>query len=244
MLGTRLDLAYAVGKLARFSANPSQSHFIAADRVLQYVNNTQHLYLEMDPGSDQVHIDAFTDADFTQSKPDRKSTSRYYFYINRTVFSWSSKKQSTVATSTMEAEYIGLFHASQQAVWVAQFMAQIGLALDYPINIYCDSEAAIATAEAENPHKLSKHLDVKLHSIRERIAQHTIQVQSVSTAENIADLLTKSLLIVAFQKHYLCLGLEPVDYNKEEEAEVDAMLTPPQDDEGIPESETRGSVEQ
>ena len=108
----------------------------------------------------------------------------------------------------------------------------------------CDSEAAIATAEAENPHKLSKHLDVKLHSIRERIAQRTIRVQSVSTAENTADLLTKSLLIVAFQKHYSCLGLEPLDYNKEEEAEVDAMLTPPQDDEDIPESETRGSVEQ
>ena len=70
MLGTRPDLAYAVGKLARFLANPSQSHFIAADRVLQYVNSTQHLYLEMDPGLDQVHIDAFTDADFAQSKPD------------------------------------------------------------------------------------------------------------------------------------------------------------------------------
>ena len=198
----------------------------------------------MDPGSDQIHIDAFTDADFAQSKPDRKSTSGYYFYINGTVFSWSSKKQSTVATSTMEAEYIGLFHASQQAAWVAQFMAQIGLALDYPINIYCDSEAAIATAEAENPHKMSKHLDVKLHSIRERIAQRTIRVQSVSTNDNTADLLTKSLPVVTFQKHYSCLGLEPLDYNKEEEAEVDAMLTPPQDDEGIPESEMRGSVEQ
>ena len=104
----------------------------------------------------------------------------------------------------MEAEYIGLFHTSQQAVWVAQFMAQIGLALDYPINIYCDSKAAIATAEAENPHKLSKHLDVKLHSIREQIAQRTIWVQSVSTAENTADLLTKSLPIVVFRKHYSC----------------------------------------
>ena len=66
----------------------------------------------------------------------------------------------------------------------------------------------------------------------------------MSTAENVADLLTKSLPIVAFQKHYSCLGLEPLDHNKEEEAEVDAMLTPPQDDEDIPESETRGSVEQ
>ena len=88
MLGTRLDLAYAVGKLARFSANPSPAHFNAADRVLWYINGTKDLYLDFDPGTNKgVSIDAFTDADWAQSKPDRKSTSRYFFYINGTVFS-------------------------------------------------------------------------------------------------------------------------------------------------------------
>ena len=245
MLGTRPDLAYAVGKLARFSTNPSPAHFNAADRVLWYINGTKDLYLDFDPGTNKgVSIDAFTNADWAQSKLDRKSTSGYFFYINGTVFSWLSKKQSTVAMLTMEAEYIGLFHASQQAAWTQQFLAQVGQPLGYPIEIYCNSEAAQNTAAAKNPHKLLKHLDVKYHSIREHVEMKTIKIRSVPTANNTTDLLTKSLPVAMFWKHYSSLGLEPLNYDEEEE-EVDEMLTPPLDDEGKTlESETRGSVEQ
>ena len=101
MLGTRPDIAYAVGKLVRFSANPSQAHFDATEHVLSYLNATKELYLKFYPDGDEIHVDAYTDADYAQSKPDRKSTSGHYFYINGTDFSWSSKKQLTVATSTV-----------------------------------------------------------------------------------------------------------------------------------------------
>ena len=104
MLRTRPNFAYVVGKLAHFSANPLPAHFKAVDRVLLYINATKDLYLEYDPDQTNVDVDAFTDADWAQSKPDRKSTSGYLFYINGTAFSWSSKKQSTVATVT-NAEY-------------------------------------------------------------------------------------------------------------------------------------------
>ena len=160
-------MAYAVGKLACFSANLLPAHFKAVNRVLLYINATKDLYLEYDPNQTNVDVDAFTNADWAQSKPDRKSTSGYLFYINRTAFSWLSKKQSTVATSTMEAEYIGLFHASQQAAWVKQFLAQTGQGLGHPTDIYCNSTAVLATAASKNPHKLSKHLNIKLHSIHE-----------------------------------------------------------------------------
>ena len=111
----------------------------------------------------------------------------------------------------MEAEYIGLFYTSQQAAWMQQFLAQVGQPLGYPIEIYCDSEAAQNTAAAENLHKLSKHLNVKYHSIREHVKMKTIKIQSVPTANNTADLLTKSLPVAMFQKHYSSLGLEPLN---------------------------------
>ena len=231
-----------VGKLACFLANPLPAHFKAVDRVLLYINATKDLYLKYNPNQTNVNVDAFTNADWAQSKPDRKSTSGYLFYINGTAFSWSSKKQSTVATSTMEAEYIGLFHASQQAAWVKQFLAQTGHGLDHPIDIYCNSTAVLATAASENLHKLSKHLDIKLHSIHEQVENKVTKLKYTSTKDNTADILTKSLLVQLFRKHSSRLGLEPIDYDKEEE-EVNKMLTPLLDEGNAPESETRGSVE-
>ena len=176
-------------------ANLSPAHFKVVDRVLLYINATKDLYLEYNPDQTNVDVDAFTDVDWAQSKPDRKSTSGYLFYINGTAFSWSSKKQSMVATSTMEAKYIGLFHASQQAAWVQQFLAQTGHGLDHPINIYCDSTAALATAASKNPHKLSKHLNIKLHSIRKRVENKVTKLRYMSTENNTADILTKSLSV-------------------------------------------------
>lgn len=228
MLGSRPDLAYSIGKLARFSSNPSTQHMHAIDRVLRYLKAYPDKYLEWIPGG-TVLPDGFVDADFASDKSDRKSTTGYVFYLNGTLFSWSSKKQSTVATSTMEAEYIALFHASQQAAWIWQFYKQIGLPLTSPIEIRCDSEAAINVAKAEESHKASKHLDVKLHSIRERIEHGIISVLRVPTKENVADMFTKSLPPDTFRRHSSALGLEP-DFDDPEEEEVQALLTPPEDE--------------
>ena len=129
----------------------------------------------------------------------------------------------------MEAEYIALFHASQQAAWIWQFYKQIGLPLTSPIEIRCDSEAAINVAKAEESHKASKHLDVKLHSIRERIEHGIISVLRVPTKENVADMFTKSLPPDTFRRHSSALGLEP-DFDDPEEEEVQALLTPPEDE--------------
>jgi len=121
MLGTRPDLAYSVGKLARFSSNPSSHHIHALDRVLVYLRNTRTQHLDWYPADDDMIPSGVTDADFAGDTSDRKSTAGYYFWIGETVFSWSSKKESTVATSTTEAEYIALYLASRQAAWIHQF---------------------------------------------------------------------------------------------------------------------------
>ena len=227
MLGSRPDLAYSVGKLARFSSNPSSQHTRALNRVLQYVRTTQNHYLEWIPDEDSIQPEGAVDADFAGDTSDRKSTAGYFFFLGGTVFSWSSKKESTVATSTMEAEYIALFLASQQAAWIFQFYDQIGFPLSQPIDIHCDSEAAINVAKAEQTHKLSKHLDVKCHSIRERVEQGMIKLVWVKTQANSADILTKQVSRESFKTHAYGIGLEDGNYD-EEEAEVEAHLTPPE----------------
>ena len=165
---------------------------------------------------------------------DRKSTAGYIFATAGTAFSWSSKKEPTVATSTMEAEYIALFMASQQAAWIYQFRSQIGFPLDTPIEIFCDSQAAINVSKSEQTHRLSKHLDVKLHSIRERIDNEIIKLSWIKTEKNTADMLTKQLPQAAFKTHITGLGMEDANVVASEisdsEAEVATHLTPSDDD--------------
>ena len=233
MLGTRPDLAYAIGKLARFSSNPSQDHWDALRRVLTYLKNFPDIRLELVKGA-SIAPEGYVDADYANDKSNRKSTAGYVFSVSGTAFSWSSKKEPTVATSTMEAEYIALFFGSQQAAWIEQFYKQIGFELQNPIRIHCDSETAIAVAKKEESHKASKHLDVKFHSVRERIANGQINVTFIKSEFNTADVFTKSVPRKTFAVHTTSMGLvqEQEDYiaDEEEEREVDAILTPPSED--------------
>jgi len=135
----------------------------------------------------------------------------------------------------MEAEYIALFMASQQAAWIYQFFGQIGFPLKAPIEIFCDSQAALNVAKAEQTHRLSKHLDVRLHSIRERVDMKIIELTWIKTEFNTSDVLTKQLPQAAFKTHLKGLGMEDANASDDEEfhdseAEVEADLTPPTDD--------------
>ena len=179
MLGTRPDIVYAVGKLARFVTNLSPEHIKAARCILAYLKATDYWGLRY-YSNGFIEPEGFVDADHAGDKSDRKSTVGYTFLAVKCAFSWSSKKESMVATSTMEAKYIALFLGAQQAVWIRQFYRQIGFPLEEPTMIYCDSEAAIAIAHAEHSHKLSEHLDIRLHSIHERIQNWEIEVRRVS----------------------------------------------------------------
>ena len=128
----------------------------------------------------------------------------------------------------MEAEYIALFMACQQAAWIRGFMAQLGLPINKPIEIYCDSTTALSVAAAEETHQRAKHIGVKYHSIRERIQNHEVTTKWVRSDSNQSDILTKSLPANVFQNHTTRIGLEcePTG-DDDEEAEVDGMLTPP-----------------
>jgi len=155
-----------------------------------------------------------------------------------TVFLWSSKKESTVATSTTEAEYITLYLALRQAAWIHQFYKQIGLTLDLPIEIWCDSQPALQVAKGEEAHRKVKHLDVEYHSICERVDQGQIELKWIKSENNAADILTKSVPADVFRKHRDGIGLaaegqyESDDSDDdEEEKEVAEHLTPPLSDE-------------
>ena len=119
--------------------------------------------------------------------------SGYVFFVADCAFSWHSKQQSVITTSSAEAEYIALFKATQQVLWLNSMYQQFGLTLPDPIDVYCDSQFALAMAKGEHVHKAAKYIDVKIHAVHERVTRKQITLSWISTGDNFADVMTKSL---------------------------------------------------
>ena len=146
MMCTRPDICYAVGLVSWFQSNPGQKHWMAVKRILRYLKGTSD-YMLCYQGKKDLRLIGYSDADWGGDVDQCKSTSGYAFLLNDSAILWSSKKQSCVALSTMEAEYVACSAATQDAVWLRIFMQHLEIiksALD-PMTIFCDNTAALAT---------------------------------------------------------------------------------------------------
>ena len=192
---TRPDIAYAVGMLARFSSKPNQSHWTAVKRVLRYLKGTIDIGIlyRGDAG-----VLGYSDADYAGDADDRKSTSGYLFLIAGGPVSWRSRKQSTVALSTAEAEYIALSTAAQECVWFKKLLSELADQPDGPVTILEDNQSSIAMAKNPKFHGRAKHIDVKHHFIREQVTNGLVELRYCPTNEMFADILTKGLSLQQF----------------------------------------------
>ena len=112
---TRPDITYAVSNVAKYSAKPTKHHWIAVKRILRYLKGTLNYSLFYSKGGATECV-GFSDSDWGGDLHDRKSTSGYLFQISGAAVSWRSKKQTCVALSTAEAEYMALASAAQEAM--------------------------------------------------------------------------------------------------------------------------------
>eukprot|EP00253_Pinus_taeda_P025737 PITA_25737 len=130
MVCTRLDIAHAVGVLSKFMSKPGKEHWTTVKRIFRYLRGTNDygLCYKGRPGLDRVlDIRGFVDADWVGDLDQRISTSGYVFNLFGGAFSWMTKKQSVVALSTTEAEYMVATHASKEAVWLQRICSSMGL---------------------------------------------------------------------------------------------------------------------
>ena len=117
MVCTRPDICYAVGLVARFQSNPGLDHWQAVKRIMRYLKGTSH-YALCYHGDGSSKIYGFSDADLAGDPDGSRSTSGFAFKLANGLISWRSKKQSCVATSTMEAVFVALSDAAKEAVWL------------------------------------------------------------------------------------------------------------------------------
>ena len=152
----------------------------------------------------------YSDADWAGDLTDRKSTSGYCFSICNGLVSWRSTKQTSVALSTAEAEYIALSGASQEAAWLHKLLRELGFPVEGPITIYEDNQSAICLSKSNRNHPKTKHIDIKYNYIRSVINQNIVEVEYCPTSEMLADILTKGMTSDKFLKLRNLLGLVSV----------------------------------
>jgi ribonuclease HI len=194
-LSTRPDIAYAVNQLSRYIANPGQSHWQAGKRVLRYLKGTAKsslLYKDYD-GNQNTRIEIFCDADWAGDTEDRKSTTGVIIKLNGCPIIWLSKKQSTVALSTAEAEYIAIATALQELLWINQYLTELNLKDNETAVLKSDNQAAIRIATNDTLHSRSKHIDIRYHFIREVVKRGEVELNWIGTKDQQADINTKGL---------------------------------------------------
>ena len=123
-VGTRPDIAFAVGVLGRFTANPNMHHFKMAQRAVAYLKGTKDAYLHFKIGKGALKIEGYADTNWGGNHSDRRSTTGYTFLVNGCPVSWSSKRQVTVALSSTEAEYMAATQATKEAIWIQHHFVQ------------------------------------------------------------------------------------------------------------------------
>ncbi|CAI5714757.1 unnamed protein product [Peronospora destructor] len=210
MVGTRPDLAAAVGTLSQFAAGPCPTYWQALKRVLRYLQATPtHGIRFYGTGAGSGKLIGYSDADWAGDIETRRSTRGYVFVLNDGCISWRSKKQRTIALSSTEAEYMALSEATQEAVWLKAFMCELGEdAGDGAVMVYKDNQGAIALAKSPEFHKRIKHIDIRYHFVREKVKDGQVVLDYCPTQEMLADLMTKPIPAAQFDALRTKLGIQ------------------------------------
>ena len=211
-VATRPDIAYTVYRLGSFMANPNMSHWTAAKQVLRYLSGTQDYGLtyqadKPEPGDN--HFVGYSDASYANNE-DQTSVSGYVFLMNGAAISWGSKKQTDVALSSTESEYIALAEAAREAIWLRNLLKGIEFEQPQPTRLFGDNSGSLAIAKNPQYHKRTKHFDTRHHYIRQRVYSGEVEVEYCPTAKMTADILTKPLPKPKHQVHSTELGLSPL----------------------------------
>lgn len=198
LTATRPDILNAVSILSRFMHNASELHLRAAKRIIRYVKGTSDFGVKF-TWSKEFKLVGFSDSDWGGSIDDMRSTSGYYFTLGSSVFSWSSKKQETVAQFTAEAEFIAATAAVNQALWLRKILMDLNLEQKESTKIFVDNQAAISISHNPVFHGKTKHFNIKLFFLREVQKEGLVTLVYCKSENQLADLLTKPLPVSRFE---------------------------------------------
>ena len=204
---TRPDVAFALSVTCRHQKNPGVKHWAAVKMILKYLRRTKDYFLVFG-GQPELIASGYVDAGFQSDPDDYKSQTGYVFVLNGGAISWKSSKQATIADSATESEYITASEAAKEAVWLSEFLKELGVVPNVgPLKVYCDNTGAVAQAKEPRSTNRNKHVPRKYHVIRELVARGEVSIERVPTEDNVADPFTKALSSAKHVRHFENVGI-------------------------------------
>ncbi|PNY09701.1 copia protein [Trifolium pratense] len=205
---TRPDISYAVQQICLFMHNPMDTHMHALRRILRYIQGTKHYGLHLYPSS-TTSLLSYTDADWGGCPDTRRSTSGYCVFLGDNLLSWSSKRQSTLSRSSAEAEYRGVANVVAESCWLRNLLLELHCPIHKATMVYCDNVSAIYLSGNPVQHQRTKHIEMDIHFVREKVARGQVRVLHVPSKHQIADIFTKGLPLILFQDFRDSLSVRP-----------------------------------
>ena len=190
---TRPDLSFAVSFLGQFCEAPLKAHWVGVKHVLRYLKQTKELSLTYSKTNKPPQY--FCDADFSQNKYDRKSFSGFISLFAGGAVVWSCRKQTSVSMSTVVAEYLAMSSAIPEVLWFNRTLIEMGFDnyAPKPPTLLVDNSGAMFVAKSRSISRKTKRIDERHHYIRDEFQKGNIRFAHISSSENVADILTKSL---------------------------------------------------
>ena len=214
MLCTRPDIAFSVAVLSKYAHNPTPTHHEGVIRVLQYLKDTAHLgitYTGEPSLTDEPQLLGHCDADWAADRDERKSITGYAFMLCGGAISWQAKKQTTVALSTVEAEYMAVTAGAKEALWWRDQLSGLGFDVTQATTLHSDSKGCISLSKNPEHYANTKHIDLRYHFIRDHVVnKRTVHLQYINTTAMAADVLTKALSRDRHQAAVELLGMQAI----------------------------------
>jgi len=180
---TRLDIAYSVNQLCQHMHAPTSIHWTAAKRVFHYLKGTIDSSLSYTKGP--LTLTSFCDSDWAVNPDDRRSTTGFGIFFGPNLISWSAEKQHVVSRSSTEAKYRAMALTTADLNWLRMLFRKLQIPLPSPPTIWCDKSEALSLATNPVSHARTKHIEVDVHFIREKVTNRNIQLRYLSTLEQL-----------------------------------------------------------
>ena len=161
-------------------------------RILRYVKGTVSLGVQLCAISSPT-ISAYSDADWARCPDTRRSTSGFCVFLGSSLISWSSKRQTTVSRSSAEAEYRAIANAVSECSWLRQLLGELLYTVPSATVAFCDNISSVYMSRNPVHHRRTKHIELDIHFVREKVAIGELRVTHVPSARQLADIFTKGL---------------------------------------------------
>ncbi|KAK4363524.1 hypothetical protein RND71_018765 [Anisodus tanguticus] len=204
----RPNITYTVQQVYLFMHDPRDEHMHALKRIVRYIHGTIDYALHLYPSSVSTMV-SYTDADWGGCPDTRRSTFGYCMFLGDNLISWSAKRQAILFCSSAEAEYIGVANVVAEICWFRNLLLELQCPLCKASLVYCDNISAIYLSHNLIQHQRTKHIEMDIHFVREKVALGHIKVLHVSSSYQYAYIFTKGLPRQLFLDFRYSLSIRP-----------------------------------